>query len=56
MVAVLEDSDVQIHSSFPSFIIKLFLESLLKVDTGPSTGDRTVNCAGMAPALKLLII
>ena len=34
---------------------KLFLEHLLKVDTGPSTGDMTGNCADMVHALKLHI-
>ena len=44
MVAALEDVDVQIHSSFHSFIKTLFIEHLLNVDTRCSTGDTTVNC------------
>lgn len=56
MVAALEDVDVQIHSSFHSFIKTLFIEHLLNVDTGCSTEDTTVNCADMLLALKLLIV
>lgn len=55
MIVVLKDLKVQIYPLY-SFIRKLFLKHLLKADIGPRTGDTIVKCAGVASALKLLIV